>query len=47
MGKSIFGGKLTRLTSGFKSKGELEAEEKRKKEEANYRPVPLEWQVER
>ena len=47
MGKSIFGGKLTRLTSGYKSQAELEMEKKKKKEEYDNRPVPLEWQVER
>lgn len=47
MGKSIFGGKLTRLTSGYKSQGEREMEQRRKMEEYENRPVPLEWQVER
>ena len=48
MGRSIFGGKLTRLTSGFRSKSEQEHEEERRRREVEAgRPVPLEWQVER
>jgi hypothetical protein len=47
MGTSIFGGKLTRLTSGYKSHAEMEMERKKKVEEFNNRPVPLEWQVQR
>ncbi len=47
MGKSIFGGKLTRLTSGYKSQAELELERKKRIEEYENRPVPLEWRVEK
>ncbi len=48
MGQSIFGGRLTRLTSGFKSKSEQELEREKKRQEAeNGTPVPLEWQVEK
>jgi len=47
MGKSIFGGNMTRLTAGYKSHDEIEMERKKKQEEYNNRPVPLEWQVER
>merc|ERR1719412_372698 len=47
MGTSMFGGKLTRMTSGFKSAGELEMEKEKKKKELENLPVPLEWQVER
>ncbi len=47
MGKSIFGGKLTRLTSGYKSHSELEMEREKKRLEWENRPVPVEWQVER
>ena len=47
MGTSMFGGKLTRMTSGFKSAGELEIEREKKKKELENQPVPLEWQVER
>ena len=35
------------MTSGYKSAGELEMEQEKKKEELNNRPVPLEWQVQR
>lgn len=47
MGTSIFGGKLTRMTAGFKTAGEIEMEKEKKKKEFENRPVPLEWQVER
>ena len=47
MGKSIFGGKLTRLTSGYKSHSEMEMEREKRRQEYENRPVPLEWQVEK
>ena len=47
MGKSIFGGNLTRLTSGYKSRGELEIERRKEIQALENRPVPVEWQVER
>merc|ERR1712203_513622 len=47
MGTSMFGGKLTRMTSGYKSAGELEIEKEKKKKELENQPVPLEWQVEK
>ena len=47
MGTSMFGGKLTRMTSGYKSAGELEIEKEKKKKERENQPVPLEWQVEK
>ena len=47
MGTSIFGGKLTRMTSGYKTAGELEMEKEKKKKELENQPVPLDWQVER
>ena len=47
MGTSMFGGKLTRMTSGFKSAGELEIEKEKKRKELENQPVPLEWQVQR
>jgi hypothetical protein len=47
VGKSIFGGKMTKMTSGYKTKVELELELEKKKRENEYRPVPMEWQVER
>lgn len=47
IGTSIFGGKLTQMTSGFKSMSEVEREKEKKKLEFQNRPVPLEWQVER
>ena len=47
LGTPIFGGKLTRMTAGYKSAAEIEREKEKKKEEFNCRPVPLEWQVER
>ena len=46
MGKSIFGGKLTTMTSGYKTQKELEYEREKKKAEDAYRPVPTEWRVE-
>ena len=47
MGTSMFGGKLTRMTSGYKSAGELEIEKEKKKKELENQPIPLEWQVEK
>ena len=47
VGRSIFGGNMTKMTSGYKSKMELEMEREKKKQESEFRPVPLEWQVER
>lgn len=47
MGTSMFGGKLTRMTSGYKSAGELEMEKEKKRKERENQPVPLEWQVEK
>jgi hypothetical protein len=47
VGKSIFGGKMTKMTSGFKTKIEMELEREKKKQEMEHRPVPMEWQVER
>lgn len=48
VGQSIFGGKMTTLTAGFKSQSELERERQKKKDEAEAgTPVPLQWQVER
>ena len=43
----MFGGKLTRMTSGFKSAGELEMEKEKKRKELENQPVPLEWKVEK
>ena len=45
MGTSIFGGKLTTMTSGYKSQQELEYEREKKKRETENRPVPTEWKV--
>jgi len=47
IGKSIFGGNMTKMTSGFKTKIELELEREKKKQEFEHRHVPMEWQVER
>lgn len=47
MGRSIFGGKLTRMTSGFKSDAEIEMDKERKKKELENQPVPLEWRIQR
>lgn len=47
VGKSIFGGNMTKMTSGFKTKMELEMEREKKNKERQYMPVPMEWQVER
>ena len=47
MGTSMFGGKLTRMTSGFKSAGEIEIEKEKRKKELENQPVPLEWQVQK
>ena len=47
MGTSMFGGKLTRMTAGYKSAGELEIEKEKKRKERENQPVPLEWQVEK
>jgi len=46
-GVSMFGGKMTRMTAGYKTHEEIQMEKEKKKEEFNNRPVPLEWQVER
>ena len=46
VGKSIFGGKLTTMTSGYKSQSQLEYERERKRQEDSIRPVPLEWKTE-
>ena len=46
IGTSIFGGKLTTMTSGYKSQSELEYERQKKKLENEYNPVPTEWKVE-
>ncbi len=46
MGTSIFGGRLTQMTSGYKTQAELERERDEKKKEAEFRPVPTEWKVE-
>jgi hypothetical protein len=47
IGRSIFGGNMTKMTSGYKTKTEMEMEREKKKVEMEHRPVPLEWQVER
>lgn len=47
VGKSIFGGNMTKMTSGYKTKFEIELEKEKKKQEFEQRPVPIEWQVER
>ncbi|TRY79114.1 hypothetical protein TCAL_06595, partial [Tigriopus californicus] len=47
LGKSIFGGKLTRMTAGFKSHDEREMERLKKVDEWHNRPIPMEWQVEK
>ena len=48
LGNSIFGGKMTKLTAGFKSKEDMERERLKKREEAEMgTPVPMEWKVER
>ena len=47
IGRSIFGGNMTKMTSGYKTKTEMEMEREKKKAELEHRPVPLEWQVER
>ncbi len=47
VGKSIFGGKMTKMTSGYKTRVEIELENEKKKQEFDQRPVPVEWQVER
>jgi len=47
LGTSMFGGKLTKMTSGYKSAGEIELEKEKKKKEHENQPVPLEWQVQR
>ena len=46
VGKSIFGGQLTTMTSGYKSQSQLEYERERKRQENSVRPVPLEWKTE-
>ena len=46
LGTSIFGGKLTTMTAGYKSQAELEYERQKKKAENEYNPVPTEWKVE-
>jgi len=38
---------MTKMTSGYKTKVEMEMEREKKKQENEFRPVPLEWQVER
>jgi len=45
VGTSIFGGKLTTMTSGYKSQAQLEYEREKKKQENEYQPVPTEWRV--
>merc|ERR1719458_2446307 len=47
LGRSIFGGRLTRMTSGFKSNAEIEMDKERKKKELENQPVPLEWRIKR
>lgn len=46
VGKSIFGGKLTTMTAGYKSQAQLEYEREKKRQEDAYRPVPSEWRAE-
>ena len=47
MGESIFGGKMTRMTSGYKNAKQIEREQEEKKKEYENRTVPIEWQVEK
>ena len=47
MGESIFGGKMTRMTSGYKNAKQIEREQEEKKKEYESRTVPIEWQVEK
>ncbi len=45
VGESIFGGKMTKMTSGYKTQREIEREQELKKLEAESQHVPLEWRV--
>jgi len=45
VGTSIFGGKLTTMTAGYKSQAQLEYEREKKKKENEHTPVPTEWKV--
>ena len=47
MGESIFGGKMTRMTSGYKNAKQIEREQEEKKKEYENRTVPIEWQGEK
>jgi len=47
VGESIFGGKMTRMTSGYKNAKQIEREQEEKKKEYENRTVPIEWQVEK
>jgi len=47
VGESIFGGKMTRMTSGYKTGNQVEREKEEKKKEWENRTVPIEWQVEK
>ena len=46
VGTSIFGGKLTTMTSGYKTQAQLEYEREKKRQENSVRPVPTEWKIE-
>lgn len=38
---------MTKMTSGYKTRVEIEIENEKRKQEYDQRPVPVEWQVER